>query len=51
MYGPQALHMRRGYILDTEDLSPEELERYGLERETSSQLSNHRPLVVEYAWQ
>jgi len=37
-------------LLDTEDLSSEELAQFGLQRKTSSQLSNHRPLVVEYTW-
>ena len=50
LYSPQALNMGVGSILDTEDLSSEELAQFGLQRKTSSQLSNHRPLVVEYTW-
>jgi exonuclease III len=50
LYDSQALRVREGFILDTEDLPAEELERFGLETETSSRLSDHRPLVVEYAW-
>lgn len=50
LYGPQALRVREGFILDTADLPAEELGRHGLEIETSSRLSDHRPLVVDYAW-
>lgn len=50
LYDSRALDLRTSLILDSEDLSPEELEQLGIERRTSSQLSDHRPLVVEYAW-
>ena len=50
LYDSQALQVREGFILDTADLPAEELERFGLDAETSSRLSDHRPLVVEYAW-
>lgn len=50
LYDSQALRVREGFILDTADLPAEELERFGLDAETSSRLSDHRPLVVEYAW-
>jgi exonuclease III len=50
LYDSQALRVREGFILDTADLPAEELGRFGLETETSSRLSDHRPLVVEYAW-
>jgi len=49
-YGPSGLEMRSGFILDTEKLPPEELERYGLEKETVGRTGAHRPLVVEYRW-
>jgi hypothetical protein len=50
LYDPQALDPSTSLILDSEDLSPEELEQLGIEHKTSSQLSDHRPLVVEYNW-
>lgn len=50
LYGPRALKVSAGFILDTEDLPAEELKQYGLQLNTSSQLSDHRPLVVEYTW-
>jgi len=50
LYDSQALRVREGFILDTADLPAEELERFGLDAETSSRLSDHRPLVVEYTW-
>ncbi len=50
MYGPQALRMQRGHILDSEDMTSNELEQSGLEIKSSSLMSKHRPLVVEYRW-
>jgi hypothetical protein len=51
LYGPEALHVRTGLVLDTEDLTAEDLKRYGLEKEASRRLSRHRPLLVEYELQ
>ena len=50
LYSPGTLSVEEGIILDTEDMAVEELDRHGLQRDTSSRLSGHRPLVVEYAW-
>jgi hypothetical protein len=50
LYDSQALELRTGLILDSEDLPPEELEQLGIKHKTSSKLSDHRPLVVEYVW-
>jgi hypothetical protein len=50
MYDSQALKLRTSLILDSEDLPPEELEQLGIDRKTSSRLSDHRPLLVEYGW-
>ncbi len=50
LYEPHALELRRGFVLDTEDMSPAKLELYKLEPKTSSQMSDHRPLVAEYFW-
>jgi len=50
LYNPNALCVESGLILDTEDLSAADLQTYGLEPRTSRRLSEHRPLIVEYAW-
>ena len=50
LYGPWGLEKRSGFILDTERLSPEVLEQYGLEKEMAGRTGEHRPLVVEYRW-
>lgn len=50
LYGPQGLMMRSGFILDTERLPLEALERHGLESGASARTGRHRPLVVEYGW-
>jgi hypothetical protein len=50
LYSPRSLIVRQGLILDSEDFPAEELEQYGLQPGTSGLLSDHRPLVVEYAW-
>lgn len=50
LYSPQTLSVRSGWILDSEDLSPEKLVALGLESNTSNTLSRHRPLVVHYGW-
>ncbi len=51
LYGPHALALREGYVLDSADLSPSELGRLGLEPEAASRLSSHRPLLADFAWQ
>lgn len=51
LYNPDELRVESGLVLDTEGLSAAELETYGLEPATSRRLSEHRPLIVEYAWQ
>ena len=50
LYTPHALELREGYVLDTADLPPAELERLGLEPESANRLSDHRPLVAEFVW-
>lgn len=50
LYGPHALALREGYVLDAEDLPRAELDRWGLQPESANRLSAHRPLVVEFAW-
>jgi hypothetical protein len=51
LYAPHSLALREGYVLDSADLSSAELERLGLEPESASRLSSHRPLVAAFAWQ
>lgn len=50
LYGPRALTLRNGYVLDSADLSPAERERLGLKPEAANDLSSHRPLVAEFVW-
>ena len=50
VYGPNALGVARGTVLDTEDLTGQLLGMNGLESDWSIKLSNHRPLVVQYIW-
>jgi endonuclease/exonuclease/phosphatase family metal-dependent hydrolase len=50
LYGPHALALREGYVLDSADLSQAELERRGLEAESVARLSAHRPVVGTFAW-
>jgi hypothetical protein len=50
LYDPLGLVMRSGFVLDTERLPSETLERYGLESGTVGRTGEHRPLVVEYGW-
>jgi hypothetical protein len=50
LYGPQGLVMRTGFVLDTERLPLQALERYELESGASARTGRHRPLVVEYGW-
>lgn len=49
-YGPVGLDMRSGFILDTEQLAPDMLEKLGLEKETAMRTGRHRPLLAEYRW-
>lgn len=51
LYGPRTLELREGYVLDTADLSPAELEQLSLEPDSAHRLSSHRPLVAEFVWQ
>ena len=50
LYSSHSLGIAASLVLDTEDLSDEELELSGLKSNTSRQLSDHRPLIVEYSW-
>jgi hypothetical protein len=50
LYSPHAFALREGYVLDTADLPPSELERLGLKPDSAARLSAHRPLVAEFVW-
>lgn len=50
LYSPAQLGVVRGVILDSEDLTAEELTALKLRANASVRLSDHRPLVVEYVW-
>jgi hypothetical protein len=50
LYGPSGLELHSGFILDTEKLPPEVLERHGLEKDMAGRTGRHRPLVAEYRW-
>jgi hypothetical protein len=49
-YGPWGLKMQSGFILNTEELPSEVLERFELESNTMGRTGTHRPLLVEYSW-
>ncbi|MBT8062088.1 MAG: endonuclease/exonuclease/phosphatase family protein [Gammaproteobacteria bacterium] len=49
-YSRHSLHVTASYIFDSEDMDAQTLAEFGLQLITSSLLSNHRPLVVDYAW-
>jgi endonuclease/exonuclease/phosphatase family metal-dependent hydrolase len=50
LYSPHSLALRRGYVLDSADLSATERTRLGLEADAAHGLSSHRPLVAEFDW-
>ena len=49
-YGPWGLKMQSGFILNSEELPTEVLDRYELESNTVGRTGTHRPLFVEYSW-
>ena len=51
LYDAEKLELRESFILDTEDLPADDLRRFDLEPGTSRRISEHRPVVVEFAWQ
>lgn len=50
LYGPQALELSGGYIFDSEDFPAVKLEGTDIQLKTSTDLSDHRPLVADYRW-
>lgn len=49
-FSRHSLYISHAFIFDSEDLDAQTLAESGLQSETSSLLSEHRPLVVDYAW-
>ena len=50
LYTPETLQVREAYVFDTEDLSPDVLKNHSLQEGDSKKMSEHRPIVVEFAW-
>lgn len=50
LYTPRSLVPLRGFVFDTEDLPPRVLRRLGLQGTTSKELSDQRPVVVDFRW-
>ena len=50
LYGPHALEMHSGFILETEGLTADRREQLSLDSDTSMRTGRHRPLLVEYRW-
>lgn len=50
LYGPQALHLRDGHVLDSADLTAAEHAHTELDADASKRLSDHRPLVAVFTW-
>ena len=50
LYSPNSLQLQSGYILSSEDLSLDEIDKLSIHTQSSRQLSDHLPLVVEYQW-
>jgi len=49
-YCPDSLQMLSGFILDSEGLAPETLQKLELKSDTSKRTGRHRPLLAEYLW-
>ncbi len=50
LYDPRVLELREAYVLDSADLDAAELARLDLQPDSSSRLSDHRPLVAAFNW-
>lgn len=50
LYSARTLQVRRCFVLETEDLRPDALAARGLEAGTSQRLSDHRPVIADFAW-
>ena len=50
MYSPFSLEVVRALIVDTEDFPDSLLSPFGLSRNVSKEMSDHRPILVDYRW-
>ena len=50
LYSARTLLVRRAFVLETEDLHPDELGARGLEAGSSQRLSDHRPVIADFGW-
>lgn len=50
LYESRTLEVRGGYVLDSRDLAEQDLEALDLRPDDAHRVSDHRPLLVEYAW-
>jgi endonuclease/exonuclease/phosphatase family metal-dependent hydrolase len=51
LYSPLSLKRVAAYVMDTADYPAAELQAVGLSATASREFSEHRPVVVSYAWQ
>jgi endonuclease/exonuclease/phosphatase family metal-dependent hydrolase len=50
LYSARTLLVRRSFVLETEDLTPDHHRGLGIDASTSQHLSDHRPVIVDFAW-
>jgi endonuclease/exonuclease/phosphatase family metal-dependent hydrolase len=50
LYAARTLQVRRAFVLETEDLRPDALGARGLVAGSSQRLSDHRPVIADFAW-
>ena len=50
LYSARTIQVRRSFVLETEDLRPDALGARGLEAGSSQRLSDHRPVIADFAW-
>jgi len=50
LYSARTLVVRRAFVLETEDLHADLRGRLGLEAGSSQRLSDHRPVIADFAW-
>lgn len=50
LYSARTLIVKRSFVLDTEDLGADTLRPHALEAGSSQRLSDHRPVIVDFAW-
>lgn len=50
LFSDTTLEVRRAFVLETRDLASAWLGRHGLDGTESERASDHRPIVVDFAW-